>query len=81
MDVQDLVKKLNESNISKNWYLINEGIKSDTHILEKYSDLWRYFYFDEKGNMRNECHFRTESEACQYFYDKLYEIYKYFGNR
>jgi len=78
MNIQELDRKLNVTGIPKSWYLINEGIKSDTHILEEYSGLWKYYYLDEKGNIRNECFFKGESEACQYIYDKLIEIHNHF---
>jgi len=80
MNVQELNEKLNENVIPKNWYLINEGTRSDTHILEEYSGLWKYYYIDEKDNKRNECHFRNESKACHYLFDKMIKIYEYFGN-
>jgi hypothetical protein len=78
MNTNELRKNLNFNGIPQRWYLINEGKKSDTHILEEYNGLWKYYYFDEKGNIRNECHFRSEAEACKYIYDKLIELFKYF---
>jgi hypothetical protein len=78
VNIQELGRKLDDNRIPKSWYLINDGTKSDTHILEEYIGLWKYYYLDEKGNIRNECHFKAESDACQYFYDKLLEIHNYF---
>jgi len=78
MNLLELRKKLDGIGIPKEWYLINEGIKSDRHILEEFHGIWKYYYLDEKGNQRNECQFKMEDTACQYLYDKLNELFKYF---
>ena len=78
MDVNVLRKRLKDEGIPQRWYLINEGIRSDTNILEKYSGQWQYYYYDEKGNTRDLRHFTSEAEACQYLYDILKEEYDFF---
>lgn len=81
MNISELHRKLIDTGIPERWYVINTSVKSDTHVLEEYSGFWKYYYIDEKGNQRNQCVFNKEEDACQYFYDKLYEIFTYFPNR
>lgn len=78
MNVIELKEEIDKLGIPKEWYLINEGIKSDAYILEEIRGLWKYYYFDEKGNIHDECYFKDEAEACQYLYNKLLKIHKYF---
>jgi hypothetical protein len=78
MDVKELSERLKEIGVPKKWYLINEGIDADVHVLEEFSGLWKYHYRDDRGVVRNEKNFLNEADACQYFYDKLNEIIKAF---
>ena len=78
MDIIELKNGLNDLKIPKHWYLINEGIKSDAHILEMSNNIWYYFYHDEKGNKRNERIFLNENDACHFFFEKMKKNKSYF---
>lgn len=82
MNIFDLQNELNKLGIPKSWYSINEGLKSDAHILQEIYGKWHYYYFDERGNRENEKIFENESQACDYIYKKLKEskfFYEYRG--
>ena len=46
MNIEQMVKKLNEIGVPKHYYSINENLSSDTHVLNHIYGKWEYFYFD-----------------------------------
>lgn len=73
MTIDELKIELKRINVPKSWYLINDGIKTDAHILNKVYSYWEYFYFDEKGTEQGYIRFDNEAEACAYLHHILVE--------
>lgn len=77
MNVEYLVKKLDEIGVPKRYYSINGDLLADTYILNQIYGKWEYFYFDEKGN-KNDCKtFDNENDACIYLFGILENEMKY----
>ena len=66
MNIEQMVKKLNEIGVPKHYYSINENLSSDTHVLNHIYGKWEYFYYDEKGNQNDYKIFENENDACMY---------------
>lgn len=72
MNVEKLLRKLEQEEIPSRWYSINGNLATDTYMLRKVHDYWEFFYVDERGNQDNDYRrFYDESEACYYLYNKL----------
>lgn len=72
MNVGELKATLDELNIPKRSYSINESISSDIYIFRQVYTYWECFYIDERGNQNNAYQrFDNESDACLYFLQML----------
>ena len=77
MNIEQMVKKLNEIGVPKHYYSINENLSSDTHVLNHIYGKWEYFYFDVKGKQNDYKIFSNENDACAYMYAELKNEIKY----
>ncbi len=74
MTVDELQIILGNLGIPERSYSINANLKSDIHVLRKISDVWEYFYVDERGGQDNDHRFfKTEDEASRYLLKVLIE--------
>ena len=71
MTIQELERKLNNERVPKNMYsLLIGGFPNEAFCLVKQDDIWEVYY-SEHGKKRGIKQFYTESEACEYLYEKL----------
>lgn len=77
MNVEYLVKKLDEIGVPKRYYSINGDLLADTYILNQIYGKWEYFYFDEKGNKNDYKTFGNENDACLHLFGILENEMKY----
>ncbi|MFR4406066.1 MAG: hypothetical protein ACLT3E_05430 [Anaerovoracaceae bacterium] len=66
MTESELRIELRKLNVPEGWYSINEGVKSDTYILNKIYYYWEFF-FDERGGRNEYKKFDNENDACNFF--------------
>ena len=76
MTKEQLKIALAELIINPNYYSLDGDLIPDRMVICKSYNDWQVFYFDEKGNRRNEQVFHSESEAYQYLYDSFKNQYK-----
>ena len=81
MTKSELKSELNKINVPKEHYSLNEGIKVDAYIVEKYNDIWRYYYFDEKGQGSDLNLFKSEEDAYIYLLKEFKEQLKLLGKK
>jgi len=70
MNRDELKVKLDELNIPISHYSLY-GIRNPDTIILEWGIKWRIFFFDEKGSEYKSVSFKTESEACEYFYKMM----------
>ena len=71
MTVFELEKKLNQINVPRDYYsILLGGLPSETLCIVNNNDMWQVYY-SERGQKTGLKTFETESEACEYFYNKL----------
>lgn len=75
MNIDDLKNRLIEMQINPLYYSLNEGLKSDSLILNIYHNKWEVFYMDERGSKHDELIFNTENDACIYIYNRFKNLY------
>ncbi|MCD6040369.1 MAG: hypothetical protein K0R98_1617 [Rickettsiaceae bacterium] len=68
--VKELKLKLIEAKVMPVAYCINCKNPMEQYCLIKEGNIWSVYY-SERGVKRNEVTFQKESEACEYFYNKL----------
>jgi hypothetical protein len=64
---EKLIKYLKKNKISEDRYSIYEGIKSDCTIIEKWGEIWKIFYVDERGGQHILDYSDNEIEAFEKF--------------
>ena len=70
MTKNELVKILQEEGFNPDAYCLEGGFPDETYCLEETHGVWTYYYC-ERGLQRGKREFATESEACEYFLEKL----------
>ena len=73
MDTNELQKKLNLLGVNPQEYSLIGELQTDSIILYQSYQKWEVFYLDDRGNRNDEKVFDTESEACNYIYQKFKE--------
>ena len=63
MTKEELKIELSKIGVIESDYSINEGLKPDAYIIEEYDGLWRFFYYDEKGEESQQSLFKNIEEA------------------
>lgn len=79
MKIEQLIKSLEEKQIPKNWYSINESDKTDSFVLKIKYGIWEFYYFDERGNQSREEFFTDEDTACDFFWNAIEEEFKFYN--
>lgn len=73
MNIYELESKLNKIKVPKDCYSIMKGeLPNEVYCLTSENGNW-IVYYSEKGNRSGLTVFKSESEACIYFYNKLKE--------
>ena len=71
MDIYELESKLKKSGVPKDCYSIMKGgLPNEALCLTAEGDNW-IVYYNERGKRTGLTTFKSESEACIYFYNKL----------
>ena len=71
MNIYELEKKLKATNVPAECYsLMKGGLPNEVYCLNTENGNW-VVYYSEKGKRSGLTVFKSESEACAYFYDKL----------
>ena len=65
MNVEELKKKLRESGISDDSYVLDGRVAMDQYVLDREGDQW-IVYYEERGNRNRLQHFATEDQACEH---------------
>ncbi len=66
MNKNDLKIHLDKLKVNRGYYSLNGDILPDRLVLYQNYNMWEVFYFDERGNRKDERVFMTESDACKY---------------
>ena len=73
MNAVELANLLKCDGYDHRWYSFDrENPPLEGYILEKVVERWIVFYF-ERGDMRDIASFENESDACEYFYQRMKE--------
>lgn len=71
MDIYELEAKLKKIQVPKDCYSIMKGgLPNEVLCLTAENGSW-IVYYSERGNRTGTTTFKSESEACIYFYNKL----------
>ncbi len=70
MNIIKLEKALQERGVPASYYSLKGGLPNETHCISKRSKYWEVYY-SERGQKSGLKTFKSESEACKYFYDWL----------
>lgn len=70
MTIEQLKNKLEEAGIPEDCYsIMTGGLPNEKFCIEK-DEMWQVYY-SERGKRTGLRAFKTEEEACEYFYKKL----------
>lgn len=75
MTIEKLKCLLDERGVPENVYSLKGGLPSEAFCLGKNKDMWEVYY-SEKGNKSMLKTFKSEHEACKYFFASLIEVLK-----
>jgi hypothetical protein len=70
MTIIELKEALRERGVSDSDYSLEGGLPNETHCISKINNFWEVYY-SERGHKSCYKKFKTESEACEYFYNWL----------
>ena len=81
MLLQELKDRLVNEGYKRSWYSFGRHEPPlDGYILEQISSTWTVFYF-ERGRTRQIASFENESDACNWFYERVREEFASVVNR
>lgn len=75
----ELKLELNKIGVSERNYSLNEGLKTDAYIIEEYDGIWKFYYFDERGQESDYNFFKSDEKAYTYLLVKFKEQLKLLG--
>jgi len=78
MTKNDLRKMLDSGNIPKDTYSLEGGLPNEAYCLNQSGNQWEVYY-SERGQKSGLKLFKTENEACDYFYNSLVQMLKDMG--
>lgn len=78
MKKNDLRSILINNNIPKDTYSLEGGLPNEAYCLNLAGDKWEVYY-SERGQKSGLKLFKTEDEACDYFYKSLVQMLKEMG--
>lgn len=70
MTIIELGEALRKRGVSDSDYSLEGGLPNETHCISKANNYWEVYY-SERGQKSSYKKFKTESEACEYFYNWL----------
>jgi hypothetical protein len=70
MTINELRNKLRTRGVADSDYSLEGGLPNETNCISKGNNYWEVYY-SEKGQKSCYKKFKTESEACEYFYNWL----------
>lgn len=70
MTTVELEKELNKIGVSKELYSIMIGVFPNEKLCIVKEELWQVYY-SERGHKSGLKAFKTETEACEFFYGKM----------
>ncbi|MCG1021436.1 hypothetical protein [Sutcliffiella horikoshii] len=76
MNKQELQQTLDNENVPCDLYNLNGGLPNEAFCLNKNQNTWEVYY-SERGLRTQIKRFRSEEEACDYFYKTVLENCKY----
>ena len=76
MNKLELACLLQKEGVNSSFYSLNGELVPDRMVLFQSYEKWYVFYYDERGNRRNESMFDSESDACKYLYEYFKKQYK-----
>ncbi|MBQ0738833.1 hypothetical protein [Aquimarina celericrescens] len=79
MTKEELKIELSKIGVIESDYSIDEGLKSDAYIIEEYDGLWRFFYYDEKGEESQQSLFKSKEESFKYLVSTFKDQLKLLG--
>jgi hypothetical protein len=79
MKLDDLRNKLKSYGIPEHYYSLNGEDKMDAFILVEDYNIWRFYYFSERGSKHNENVFVKESLACEYAFKIIKKAFDFQG--
>lgn len=79
MNKEELILELKLLGIKEANYSLNEGLKINAYIIESLDGVWRFFYFDEKGNETSIMLLKSKTEAYNYLLDKVKEDIEFYN--
>ena len=73
MNLAELKQKLDEAGVNEDYYSLNEGygFPPDKMCINYTKRLGWHVFFSEKGDALESKWFKTEDEACNYFYEQM----------
>lgn len=78
MTKNDLRQKLFTENIPKDTYSLDGGLPNEVYCLNQNGNKWEVYYSERGQKSGGKC-FKTEDEACNYFYKSLIQGLKDMG--
>ncbi len=75
MTKNDFRKELVKKNIPADFYSLDGGLPNEAHCLNQIVNGWEVYY-SERGQKTGLKIFKTEVEACDYFYQSFLEVLK-----
>ena len=73
MNVVELADLLESDGYDRRWYSFDrKNPPIEGYILERVGARWTVFYF-ERGDTRDVANFENESDACDFFYQRMKE--------
>jgi hypothetical protein len=79
MNTFELAQQLNSEGFGPSYYsLSRQKPPLEGFVLEKVGDRWIVFFF-ERGAFREIASFESETDACDYFYEKMHAEFKSVG--
>ena len=76
MTLNQLKQELKMLKIPDAWYSFESRTRPDTYVLDSFHGIWECFYVDEHGGANSVKRFHNESDACEYFLDKICKLLK-----
>ena len=76
MTLDQLKQELKILKIPDVWYSFESRTRPDTYVLDSFHGIWECFYVDERGGANSVKRFHNESDACEYFLNKIRKLLK-----
>ena len=78
MTKDELRQRLIDENIQKDSYSLDDGLPNEAFCFAKNGNVWEVYY-SERGGKTGLKSFKTEEEACDFFYHSLITTLTHMG--